>query len=132
LKFLRRKSNSPEKKAKDKADRALQDSYRRNYPKERCEVCGARFDVMHHHIEKSKSNYARFLQPANLVFLCTKCHSKLHFDYFNVASIYSLKRGQKWENKIKEIEKHPKVTLGINKFNEIKKYYDENVPEKWI
>lgn len=128
---MRKQSNSPQKKAQRKADRALQDSYRKNYPNEKCECCGEIFNLMHHHIEKSKSNYARFLQPANLVFLCSKCHSALHFENFNVASIYTLKRGKRWEAEIMEIKKHPSITLGINKLEEITAYYNNNVPKKW-
>src|SRR3990167_658114 len=58
--MMRKKSKNPIKKAKNEADRALQDAYRRNYPNEKCESCGQRFYCMHHHLEKAKSNFCRY------------------------------------------------------------------------
>ena len=73
----------------------------------------------------------RYACPANLIFLCAKCHSALHFDNFNVASIYSLKRGKQWEAEIMDIKRQPSMTIGVNRFEEITYYYENNIPEKW-
>jgi len=89
---LRRRSKS--KYLIDKADKALQDYYRALHLK--CEVCGARAEVMHHFIEKSKSNYLRYVD-INLIPLCRRCHFRHHTcgDTTIHAKII-LKRGQEW------------------------------------
>ena len=128
---LRRKSKNPQKKAKDAADNALQESYRRNYPNEKCESCGNQFKLMHHHIMKSMNTYARYKCPANLIFLCEFCHNQIHFYNNNPISTYSIKRGQKWIDEIKEIKKRVGFSLGIKKLKNIEKYYLTKKPKKY-
>ena len=99
---LRKRSKS--KATIDKADRALQDWFRATYPNNKCEVCGGQFQVMHHHIEKSKSNAGRY-EHDNLIFICHSCHSKITFGYNNVIATYSAKRGIKWVEKMQELSK---------------------------
>ena len=130
--FLRRKSKNPEKTSKDKADKALQDSYRKAYSNEKCEACGAPFNLMHHHVEKSNSMYLRWLQPINLIFVCSLCHNKIHFGDRNPVSAYSIKRGVEWLDKIKVLRQEPKPKgYCIKKYLEISEYYKTNVPDKY-
>lgn len=113
---LRKRSKS--KLTLDKADRALQDYYRRNYPTDLCEVCGAIAEVRHHHIEKSKSNYLRY-NPINLIALCHKCHQKIHFGDNSIVAVYSVKRGEEWVNKIEELKKIKKPYYSQKELKEI-------------
>ena len=62
-------------KLKAKADRAIQDYFRTI--KTKCELCGKPYQVAHHFIWKSQSNYLRY-DEKNLIFLCQPCHSKFH------------------------------------------------------
>jgi len=101
---LRKKSLQPMPTLRRKADRALQDWFRREYPDNKCECCGGQYEVMHHHILKSNSNAARFNHD-NLIFLCSKCHSSLHFGNLNLISIYTAKRGNEWVEKMVELKK---------------------------
>ena len=107
---MRKKSKNPIKKAKDEADRALQDSYRRNYPNKKCECgCGRIFSLMHHHILKSQSNYLRY-HEVNLIFITKFCHDKLHFGDLQVVARYTTNKGKKWVaemDKLKLIRKSP-------------------------
>ena len=102
---MRRRSKS--KATVDKADYALQQWFRHNFPNELCEVCGSHFDVMHHHIEKSKSNAGRY-NHANLIFICTPCHARITFGDHNVVATYSLKRGAEWLASMKALKKEQK------------------------
>ena len=88
----------------DKADRALQDYYRAFYPDRKCEVCGKKYQVCHHHIEKSKSNAGRF-NFDNLIFLCHKCHSRIIFGDHNVVAIYSIRCGREWLATMERLKK---------------------------
>ena len=119
---LRRKSKDPRKKAKDDADRALQDWYRAKYPKNRCEACGGQFEVMHHFIAKSQSNYLRY-DDRNLIFLCQGCHYRHHnVGDQKIMSTVILKRGEKWH---KEIIKESRKQIGpytLGQYREI--YFD--------
>ncbi len=90
---MRKRSKS--KATIDKADRALQDWYRRECPDKKCEICGAPFQLLHHHILKSKSNHLRFNEK-NLIFICSSCHFKLHHGYPNLSAVYASKRGKEW------------------------------------
>ena len=99
---MRHRSKS--KATLDKADKALQNWFRRIYPDKKCEVCFQPFQVMHHHLEKSKSNAGRFNHD-NLVFLCHRCHSKIIFGNHNVVATYSLQRGAEWLAKMKSLAK---------------------------
>lgn len=93
---LRKHSLQPIPRLKKKADRALQDFYRREYPNARCESCPAPFQLMHHAIEKSACAGLRF-EESNLVFLCHKCHARHHLrgDPEVMAEV-CFGRGQEW------------------------------------
>jgi hypothetical protein len=138
--FLRKKSKNPSKAAKDRADRALQDSYRKNYPNEKCEVCGNHFDLMHHHIEKCNSMFARWMQPVNLIFLCKECHQNIHFGNADPVARYSIIRGDQWIDKIEDMRKQKPVhrlkkvgnkLVVLYQDIDIEDYYANNVPEKY-
>lgn len=105
-----------------KADRALQDWYRAKYPNKRCECCGMPFQVMHHHVEKSKSNAGRFLDD-NLIFLCHKCHSSIHFQNHNVVAIYSARRGEAWVQRMIELKQVRRLPYGKKELEEIIEKY---------
>ena len=95
---MRKRSKS--KATLDKADRQVQDYYRAKFPKGRCESCGRLFSLIHHFIEKSKSNYLRF-NIINFIFICKKCHSLHHC--FGDSSIHAriiLHKGEKWLEEI--------------------------------
>jgi len=130
IKILRKKGKNPLNRAKERADKALQDSYRRNYS-EKCESCGLPFDLMHHHIEKAQSLFARYKQPANLIFLCNDCHNQIHFYNRNPVSAYSIKRGEKWQKEMIEMRKQPKPKIGIKVLKEIEDYYKTQIPDKY-
>ena len=101
---LKKNSYSELRKLITKADRALQDWYRREYKGTPCESCGKPFELMHHFIEKSRSTFLRFLK-LNLIFLCRSCHSLHH--QFHDASVHAriiAKRGIKWLNKLLELK----------------------------
>jgi 5-methylcytosine-specific restriction endonuclease McrA len=128
MKRLRRKSKNPLKRLKEKADRALQDWYRAEYEGEKCEACPAEFELMHHHLPKSQSNYGRYKQPANLIFLCKKCHNALHFGMYDVVSKYSLGRGKEWEKEINHIRQQTDFRLKTTYLNEVIEYYETAKP----
>ncbi len=132
--YLRHKTiKNPLKRAKDRCDDALQDAYRRNYLNEPCESCGKiPFDLMHHHIEKSNSLFARWMQPANLIFLCQKCHNAIHFGNQDPISAYSIKRGEKWKQEMIEMRKQSKPNIGIKSLKVVENYYKTQKPEKYV
>ena len=79
---------------KKKADKALQDHYRRVV--KCCELCGKSFQVAHHFIHKSQSNYLRY-DKENFIFLCNSCHSKFHSFPEPTMAIRVLQiRSKKW------------------------------------
>jgi len=120
--FLKRKSKNPRKKLIDIADRALQDWYRKEYPNEPCLVCGNKTDLRHHFIDKSRSNRLRY-EPINLIPLCFKCHYKAHFGSENlIGAEIQVKKGKKWLEKIKQIEKEH-ITLPPKVLEEIIRKY---------
>ena len=91
-------------KLKEEADRALQDAFRRNNPGKKCEMCLVNeFQVMHHFIWKSSSNYLRYVEK-NLIFVCNPCHSKFHafHDPMYPIKVHKM-RGPEWTE---YIEKH--------------------------
>ena len=93
---LRKKSKSELRKAVDKADRSLQDWYRRHFPDDKCESCGGRAELRHHFIEKSRSTYLRF-HKINLIALCSKCHTAHHLGHDSrVMARVVLKKGDMW------------------------------------
>ena len=127
--MLKRKSHNPLKRAKERADSALQASYRLHYPNARCEACGAPARLMHHHLLKSMSLYARYCCPANLIFLCEYCHNQIHFYNNNPVAAYSIKRGKNWQTTIYHIARQPAPFIGIKRCKEIIEYYQNNKPD---
>ena len=117
---LRKRSKS--KVTLDIADRKLQDWYRKNYPDDKCEVCGAIAEVRHHHLEKSKSNAGRFNYD-NLIALCHKCHSKITFGDNNIVATYSLKRGAEWLSRMKKLRQEKKQYYTKGELEKIIKKY---------
>src|SRR3990167_10237221 len=113
---MRKRSKS--KATLDKADRALQDWFRRNYPDDKCEVCGKKAEVRHHHLEKSKSNAGRYNHD-NLIVLCHFCHSKIVFGDNNIVAIYSIRRGEEWLEKMKQLKKVKKQYYSKKELEEI-------------
>lgn len=100
-------------KLKAEADRKMQDHFRR--VKTHCEICGKPYQVAHHFITKSSSNYLRY-EEKNLIFICQSCHTKIHLsqDPVIIAKIVQL-RGEKW---LDWIESH-RHTLKPDKREEI-------------
>ena len=117
---LRKRSKS--KALLDKADRILQNYFRREFPGDKCEACGARAEVRHHHIEKSKSNFLRF-HPKNLVALFYSCHSKISFGHNDIIAIYSVRRGKKWVEEINRLKREPKQSFSILELEDIIEEY---------
>ncbi len=74
---MRRQSNSKLKSIERKADRAFQDYFRETEPNGKCEICGKRFNIVHHFIEKHSSLGLRF-ERKNAVKLCNQCHASHH------------------------------------------------------
>jgi 5-methylcytosine-specific restriction endonuclease McrA len=124
---MRRKSKNPRRKAQEEADTALQNYFRRNFPDKKCEACGAPFQVMHHHIEKSKSNAGRYYHD-NLIFLCNACHSRIHFQDHNVVATYSARRGEKWVKRMGELKRIQRPPYTIKELLVIKEVYDNDTP----
>ena len=88
-------------KLKSEADRAMQDHFRR--VKTKCEMCGGQYQVAHHFIHKSQSNYLRY-DEKNLIFICNSCHSKFHRFPEPMMAIWAERlRGTAW---VKYIEKY--------------------------
>lgn len=88
-------------KLKSKADRTVQDYFRRI--KEKCELCSHAYQVVHHFIHKSQSNYLRY-DEKNYIYICNSCHSKFHsFPDPLIAIRVQRIRGDKW---VEYIEKH--------------------------
>lgn len=128
---MRRKSKNPVKNAKEKADRALQDAYRREYPDAKCEACGKPFRLIHHHIPKSSSLACRYQCPANFIFLCEKCHNQIHFYDSNPILAYGVRRGEKWRKEIIILARQEAPYIGIKKLQAICEYYKNNKPQKY-
>src|SRR3990167_10965619 len=91
-------------KLKAEADRSLQDHFRRI--KKYCGLCGGIYQVAHHFIWKSQSNYLRYDEKC-LIFVCNKCHSKFHAfpDPTYPIKVYQM-RGAEWAE---YIEKHKRL-----------------------
>ena len=115
---LRRVSKNPIKRLKDRVDRVVQDWYRANYPDEKCECCGRPFELMHHFILKSHCNALRY-HKANLIFICSKCHAKIHmFGASELNALIGWKRGKLWYTKIMKL-KNTYLSLTPKYLNEI-------------
>ena len=97
-------------KLKLEADRALQDHFRAT--KTHCELCGGQYQVAHHFIWKSQSNYLRY-EVKNLIFVCNRCHSKFHAfpDPMYPIKVHQM-RGEEWT---KWIEDHKRLLKSDNR-----------------
>ena len=76
-----------------------------------CEACGAKCQVGHHWIEKSRSSHLRYNWKDNIVPLCNSCHSKIHNVFgnsvvggLNVAEVIIKKRGRAWKNRMDRLQ----------------------------
>lgn len=112
-KRVKKKKVEPIGKLKARADRALQDAFRRNNPGKKCEMCRVNeFQVMHHFIWKSQSNYLRYVEK-NLVYVCNPCHSKFHAFPDPTYPIKLAKmRGSEW---VEYIESHKRKLKDDNR-----------------
>ncbi len=123
---LRHKSKNPIRALRGKADRALQNFFRRAYPNRKCESCGIRtFYCMHHFIEKSRSANLRF-NHLNLVFICKSCHSSHHS--FGDASIHARIQSRKGDEWWQELQKESKKIISPfskKELEEFIKIYDQ-------
>lgn len=120
---LRKKSRNLLKGLKDRADRALQDFYRATYPDKKCESCGAPFQLMHHFIPKSQSNYLRYMD-SNLIFLCHKCHY-LHHNTGDplIHGRVIQGRGFEWLDAIQQARRVQRSSPGKKEYLEVMKKY---------
>ena len=125
------KKRSKSKATIDIADRVLQDAYRRKYKGELCEGCGEReFSCMHHHINKSQSNYLRF-DKINLIFICSYCHPLISFGKgAQIIARYSVKRGKAWIMKIGELAKIKRPSYGKKELEKIITKFEKWKPKK--
>ena len=121
---LKRKSRSELKKWGDKADRALQDWYRKEYRGKKCEGCGRRFQLMHHFIEKHLSAGLRF-EHDNLIFLCSRCHTSHHLGgNAAVMAKVILCRGQEWLGDLLLLDRARKgMQNTVERFKEVYQKY---------
>lgn len=46
-----------------------------------CCVCGSGNDLVVHHVIKCESNEVLYVNPDNLIVLCSKCHAAYHQKY---------------------------------------------------
>ena len=116
-------------KLKRLVDDLLQNWYRAKYPDKKCEVCKGQFQLMHHHVEKSKSNFLRYGDKDNLIFMCKACHNKIHFDDHNVVSNYTLGRGKQWLDRIKR-KSLIHISLTIPYLTKMKEKYEQVASKK--
>jgi 5-methylcytosine-specific restriction endonuclease McrA len=118
--MIRKHSKNVLPKLKERADRALQDYFRRH--KTKCEMCGGRYEVAHHFIHKKLSNYLRY-DENNLIFVCQSCHSKFHsFPEPTYPIRVQQMRGQEWLNYI-ESHRHLEKKFTRSELEEIIKKY---------
>ena len=136
MKKTKLKKRSKSKAMIDKADRSLQDAYRRRFKGEPCEVCGKPFDLMHHHLRKSQSNAGRYFygsrkkRPVNLIFVCERCHTKISFGDMSLVAIYSLKRGKIWLEAIEALKKIKRAPFGKKELERLIEYYNSWKPKE--
>ena len=101
---------------KKKLDKAIQLARPDGY----CEVCGERAEVLHHFIQKSKSEALRY-EPKNLIHLCNSCHYKHHtLGDPTIAIAIKDKRGAEWykwilENRRKIVKQNKAYFEGLEK-----------------
>ena len=100
IKKIKKKKLKKMGKLKEEADRAMQDYFRS--VKTHCEMCGKPYQVAHHFIYKSSSNYLRY-DEKNLIFVCNPCHSKFHAfpDPMYPVRVHQM-RGPEWTAYINE------------------------------
>lgn len=96
------------------ADKLLQSKLTSENPN--CIVCGGQTSCMHHVVFKSQSNALRY-NILNLVPICSKCHTRLHFsgDPAILGTIIKVK-GLDWFDELQKIRhtticKHTKEYL---------------------
>ncbi len=120
---LKRRSKS--KALVDKVDRKMQNWYRSEYKGTPCEGCGKPFDLIHHCIEKSKSNFLRFNQPDNFIFLCKGCHFAIHRSGDSRVMLrVKLQRGDEWVHRLLDLERLGRgFPLTVDYLNEMDKKY---------
>ena len=122
---MRKISKNPIRLLKIKADRALQDWFRREYLKKLCECgCGRKFDLMHHHNEKSKSNAGRYNHD-NLVFLSKFCHDSLMYSNV-VRDRYILRKGEDWLKRMILLAREKMSPFSIKELKEFIKIYAQD------
>jgi len=121
---MRQFSKNPISKLIRKADKTIQDYFRRIFRDFPCEVCEKRrFVEMHHFARKSESNFLRYHEK-NLIKVCRICHSWAHgFDESGFKDRVKEKKGQEWfdwieANKRKYLRLDEKyLELVIKKYN---------------
>lgn len=106
---LRKKGKSITSILQKECDKLLQQV--NQYHHRKCEACGNQNEVGHHWIEKSRSNYLRYVLE-NIVPLCNSCHSKIHNVFgnniigsLNVAEVIIQKRGKEWKERLDKMQK---------------------------
>jgi len=121
------KKRSKQKSLIDRADRELQDAYRRRFKGKLCESCGLKeFYCVHHHSPKSRSNAGRY-HKKNLIFICKLCHDEISFNGGSqVIARYSVKRGKKWVKEMDLLVKERRGAFGKKELKKIISYY-----QKW-
>lgn len=89
------------RKLEKTADKLLQMAQVPQFPN--CIVCGGTTNCMHHVVYKSQSNALRY-NPINLVPLCSKCHTRLHFsgDPAILGTIIKVK-GVEWFDELQSL-----------------------------
>jgi len=110
-------AKSPLTKIQKTCDALLQIAVKAQNPV--CEACGAKTQVAHHWIEKSRSSFLRY-DLRNLIPLCNPCHAKIHNIFgnsvvggLNVAEIIIDKRGRDWKNLMDQLQPtYQKVNVG--------------------
>lgn len=90
-----------------------------------CESCGAKCQVGHHWIEKSRSANLRY-NLKNLIPLCNSCHAKIHNVFgnsivggLNIAEIIIKKRGRKWKERM-DIEGRKIIKVNVAYYQQVK------------
>src|SRR3990167_8461493 len=115
---------SPTSKLQKTCDALVQQIGRLKCPY--CESCGRPSQVMHHWIEKSRSNNLRYNLKLNLIALCLPCHAKIHNIFgnsvvggLNVAETVIKRRGRAWKS-IVEIEGRKLIKVNVAYYLKVK------------
>ncbi len=48
----------------------------------KCSICGSEKDLTVHHVIKCENNEVLYVNPDNLIVLCSKCHAEYHQKYY--------------------------------------------------